>query len=238
MTELTWIFWFLCFTGSHLSEASPVLRSAKVVPAGGNVSLTCNLTCSEDISWYLVRSDHMSQLLMISFSKLRDPVVAYGAADRRRINYVASEENRLVLVELSEVQETDAGLYLCLGTCAGIPHVDGVTDVVIEGVDGGSARDGSPCLSVGVCVLPSVLLACAFLSFTGFYLCSGKPAVCCCDTTNGDAPLKVAEDITLHYSSLRHAKKPRPSGQRGTGSVDSDVTYSTVSSRSHQPNGY
>ncbi|XP_039676702.1 uncharacterized protein LOC120571701 isoform X2 [Perca fluviatilis] len=59
----------------------------------------------------------------------------------------------------------------------------------------------------------------------------GKPAVCCCNPMRSNTRQSVTEEVSLHYSSLKHADKHRPSGRGGTGLVEEDVTYSAVTSR-------
>ncbi|KAK5936357.1 hypothetical protein CgunFtcFv8_027793 [Champsocephalus gunnari] len=55
----------------------------------------------------------------------------------------------------------------------------------------------------------------------------GKLAVrCCCPTSQ-----KVTEEVSMHYSSLKHAEKPRPTGQGGSGLAKENVIYSAVFSR-------
>ncbi|XP_044192129.1 uncharacterized protein LOC122970082 [Thunnus albacares] len=229
MAGLTWILSFMCVAGSHLLEASPVLRTALVVQAGQNVSLTCNLTSREEIIWFVLRSDQLLPLLTVSWNKFGETVVDRHTANSSRFKNKADEESGPVSLEIKEVEEEDAGLYFCSGRCEGVVCFNRGIRLAVEGVDGESDWR-QPCFSLGVCVLPALLLFC-FLCIVGFCLCSGKPAVCCCYTVRSDARRKVTEDVSLHYSSLKHADKPRPSGRGERGLVDNDVTYSTVAAR-------
>uniref|UniRef100_A0A3Q3GA97 Ig-like domain-containing protein n=1 Tax=Labrus bergylta TaxID=56723 RepID=A0A3Q3GA97_9LABR len=106
---------YLTSAAAHLSSASPVLRTALVVQPGHNVSLSCNLTSSSQITWYLLRSDQLLPLLTVTFDTFGErPVNYHAAADRRR--YI--EEKGLGALMILQVEEEDAGLYFCSGTCA------------------------------------------------------------------------------------------------------------------------
>ncbi|XP_070777988.1 uncharacterized protein [Enoplosus armatus] len=192
MAGLIWILTVLCVAGCHLSSASPVLRSALVVQAGQNVSLTCNLTSSREITWYFLRSDQLLPLLTVTPSKVVEDTVVFHAEYVSRINNKGHLKSGLVGLEILEVEERDAGLYFCTGKCAEAVCVDRGIHLAVE----------------------------------------GRPAVCCCPSVSSIRSQRVTEE-SLHYSSLKHADKPRPSGRGGTGLVEEDVTYSTVTSRKH-----
>ncbi|XP_070777987.1 uncharacterized protein [Enoplosus armatus] len=229
MAGLIWILTVLCVAGCHLSSASPVLRSALVVQAGQNVSLTCNLTSSREITWYFLRSDQLLPLLTVTPSKVVEDTVVFHAEYVSRINNKGHLKSGLVGLEILEVEERDAGLYFCTGKCAEAVCVDRGIHLAVEGADEESARQ--PCWRLGICVLPALLVLCLVV-IVGFYLFSGRPAVCCCPSVSSIRSQRVTEE-SLHYSSLKHADKPRPSGRGGTGLVEEDVTYSTVTSRKH-----
>ncbi|XP_042361854.1 uncharacterized protein LOC121957379 [Plectropomus leopardus] len=227
MAGVSSILTIICVAGCHLSSASPVLRSALVVQAGQNVSLTCNLTSSGEITWYLLSSDQLLPLLTVTLTKLKDIVVDFHSANSRFSNNGDLEQGPVSL-EILKVEETDAGLYFCTGRCAGAVCVNRGIHLVVDGVDGGSARQ--PCWSLGICVLPALLLLC-LIFIIGFSLCSGKSAVCYCNPERSTVSQSVTEEVALHYSSLKHVDKPRPSGRAETGLVKKDVTYSAVASR-------
>ncbi|XP_078123215.1 uncharacterized protein LOC144528484 isoform X2 [Sander vitreus] len=191
MAAVTRILTFICVAGCHLSAASPVLRSALVVQAGRNVSLPCNLTSDEEITWYLLRSDQLLPLLTVALSKLGEVVVTPHAADVGR--FLSLERGEGHGLEILEVEERDAGLYFCIGRCS-----------------------GAVCLNRGINLVVD-----------------GKPAVCCCKPMKSNTSQSVTEEVSLHYSSLKHAGKPRPLGRGGTGLVEEDVTYSAVTSRKY-----
>ncbi|XP_049458448.1 uncharacterized protein LOC125904832 isoform X2 [Epinephelus fuscoguttatus] len=196
MASVTWILTLICVAGCYLSSASPVLRSALVVQAGQNVSLSCNLTSSVEITW--------------------------GDMERGPIS-----------LEILEVEEVDAGLYFCTSQVAGAVFVNRGIRLVVNGVDGESARQ--PCWSLGICILPALLVLC-LVFIVGFSLFSGKSDVCCCNPERRNTGQRVTEEVALHYSSLKHAHKPRPYSRGGTGLVEKDVTYSAVASRKN-PHG-
>ncbi|XP_073319418.1 uncharacterized protein [Pagrus major] len=235
MAALTRILTLICVAGGHLSPASPVLRSALVVRAGQNTSLTCNLTSSSDITWYHLRSDQLLPLLTVRMNKFMEEEVDLHAADGRRLSSGGGLESGAVGLDILQVEETDAGLYFCTGRCAGAAVCVGRgIHLAVDGADGESAAR-QPCWTLGICVLPASLVLCVVIIF-GLYLCSGKPAVCCCNSPRGNMSLRVTEDDSLHYSSLKLAEKPRPSRRAGTRLVEEDVTYSTVANRKN-PNG-
>ncbi|XP_047200301.1 uncharacterized protein LOC124855051 [Hippoglossus stenolepis] len=223
MAVLSWILSLLCVAGCHRSSASPV----RGVQVGQNVTLTCNLTSSEDVTWYLLRSgsDQLLPLLTLSFSKLEERVVAHHSAN---ISHMSSggggdQETDPITLEIMEVEEQDRGMYFCSARRAGVLWFNRATLLSVDGADGTSATDetGPPCWSVGICVLPAALVLVLVLVL---FLGSGKPAVCSCRSGSRAAAPRVTEDDSLHYSSL----KPRPPGQRPARLVEKDVTYSAV----------
>ncbi|XP_026155726.2 uncharacterized protein LOC113126110 [Mastacembelus armatus] len=232
MAGFTWTLTLLCVTGSHhLSPASPALRSAKVVQAGQNVSLACNLTCSVELTWYVLRSDQLLPLLTVTESKIGSDAVAFHTSDSRRFSSQGDLELGPVSLEILQVEEKDAGLYFCTRRAGGRVSVNTGIYLMVKGADVDPARDRmrQPCWSVGLCVLPALLSVSFLFVIVGFYLCSGKPAVCSCHPgRRGSAP-GVIEDVPLHYSNVKPAVRPRPFGLGRTGLVKEDVTYSTVS---------
>ncbi|KAM8767300.1 uncharacterized protein AB9X84_006212 [Acanthopagrus schlegelii] len=235
MAALTRILTFLCVAGVHLSSASPVLRSALVVRAGQNASLTCNLTSSCEVTWYHLRSDQLLPLLTVRLNKFREEDVSFHTKNEGRISSDGALENGTVGLGILQVELTDAGLYFCSGRCAGAAVcVNRGIHLVVDGADGETAAR-QPCWSLGICVLPASLVLCV-VAIVGFYLCSGKPAVCSCNSASSRLSQQVTEEDALHYSSLKLAENPRPSGRAGTRLVEEDVTYSAVANRKN-PNG-
>ncbi|XP_056255979.1 uncharacterized protein LOC130184164 [Seriola aureovittata] len=232
MAGLTWILTFLCVAGCHHSSASPFPRSPRMVQVGENVTLTCNLTSSMKTTWYLLRSDQLLPLLTVTPSKIGENLVSFHSKNNSRIYSRGDMERGPVSLEILEVEEKDAGLYFCTGWCAGVVCVNRGVLLTVNGADGELAIDKmrQPCWRLGICALPA-LIALVFVFLFGLCLCSGKPAVCCCPSLRRDSSLRITEDMSLHYSSLKHAHEPRPSGHRGTRLVKEDVTYSTVMSR-------
>ncbi|KAF3706844.1 hypothetical protein EXN66_Car000014 [Channa argus] len=175
MTGLTWILTVTCVAGCCLSGASPVLRSAQRVQVGQNVSLSCNLTSSAEITWYLLRSDQLLPLLTVRSTKLRGDTTNTHAAPDSRIQTSGDLEEGSVSLEILEVEEKDAGLYFCTGRCRGTVCVNRgiyltVNGEKLQGVNGAHMKQ--PCWSLGICVLPGLLSLC-FVFITGLYLCSG-----------------------------------------------------------------
>ncbi|KAM4538945.1 uncharacterized protein PAE49_019932 [Odontesthes bonariensis] len=232
MAGLAWILSFLCAAGCHLSAPSPVLHSAMVVQTGQNVSLTCNMTSSIEITWYLLRSDQLLPLITVRESTFIGGVAASFHTANSHISWTSDPKSGLVSLEILAVEEEDAGLYFCVGQFASSVRVNRGIHLRVNGVDGQCTgnRMGQPCLNLGICVLPAVLALCLAIT-VGLYQCSDKPVLCCHNPVGRDARLKIAEEESLHYSSLRHPSKPRRSGRVGTGLEEESVTYSTVISR-------
>lgn len=241
MAALTWI---IC-AAALLSSASPALCSTQVVQVvqpGQNVSLSCNFTSTDRLTWYLLRSDQLLPLLTVEWSRIIGHVMSFENADSRRVGITGSLKDGRVDLELLQVEEEDAGIYFCSWQLHGKLLTHRGIHLNIQGsrIDG-AERGGSawlPCWTLGICVLPALLVSC-IMFIVGLCVYSGKRASvsrCCCRDTDG---LKTAEDASLYYSSLRHVQqpsRPRPGpgpGPGGTGLVKEEVTYSTVAR--HQP---
>lgn len=98
---------------------------------GGNASLTCNLTSSTEITWYLLRSDQLLPLLTVRQSKLGGHSVAGDAAHMSRLNAEGDVGN--VSLEIVQVEKEDAGLYFCTGRCAGAVCVNRGINLTVTG---------------------------------------------------------------------------------------------------------
>ncbi|GLD59530.1 uncharacterized protein AKAME5_001152600 [Lates japonicus] len=119
MAGFIWILTLLCVAGCHQASASPVLRSPWMVQVGQNVTLTCNLTSSREITWYLFGSDQLLPLLTVQQTKFGQETVNFHSANSSRISTGGNVETGLVSLEILEVEEKDAGLYFCSGRCGG-----------------------------------------------------------------------------------------------------------------------
>nr|XP_020443225.1 uncharacterized protein LOC109952473 isoform X3 [Monopterus albus] len=179
-----------------------------------------------EVTWYLLRSDKLLPLLTVSSGKIGGDEVMFHTADSRFKSSGALERGPVSL-EILGVEEQDAGLYFCIWRCPGYSCVNRGIYLMMN--DKATARDEmrQPCFTLVICFLPALLTLCFVIIF-GIYLCSGKPAVCCCKSWRRGSSARVTEEVALHYSSLRHADKPRPSGRGGIRLVEEDVIYSTV----------
>ncbi|XP_063325265.1 uncharacterized protein LOC134624457 [Pelmatolapia mariae] len=228
MAGVTWILTVLCAVGCHLSSASPVHSSTRVVQVGHDVSLPCNVTPSDEITWYLLRSEQLLPLLTVKEGRIGN-TTDHHLNSHHRMNCDGTLQTGLVSLEIQEVEEEDAGLYFCIGRFAHEMHVNRGIQLTVDGAGRSSTdRMRQPCLSLGLCLLPALLALC-FVCVAGCYLWSGKPSVCsCCNPRRQDADHRVTEEESLHYSSLKHPDKPRPTTRRGTGLAEEKVLYSTV----------
>ncbi|MEQ2243149.1 hypothetical protein ILYODFUR_004109 [Ilyodon furcidens] len=118
MAGLLWIVIFLCIARCHQSSSSHIPPSALVVHRGQNVSLTCNITSSSVITWYLLHSDQLLPLLKVSQSRLeRKKEIIDNNVNTSRITWTGNLTIGLVRLEIQEVEEEDTGLYFCSGDC-------------------------------------------------------------------------------------------------------------------------
>ncbi|XP_039862599.1 uncharacterized protein LOC120718228 isoform X2 [Simochromis diagramma] len=227
MAGVTWILTVLCAAGCHLASASPVHSSTLVVPVGHNVSLLCNMTHRDEITWYLLRSEQLQPLLTVKKGRFGGTTDHH--TNNHRMKCDGTLQTGLVSLEIQEVEEEDAGLYFCVGRFADKMHVNRGIQLTVDGAGRSSTdRMKQPCLSLGLCLLPALLAFC-FVCVAGCYLWSGKPSVCsCCNPRRRDDDHRVTEEESLHYSSLKHPDKPRPTTRRGTRLAEEKVLYSTV----------
>lgn len=121
----------------RLSSASPVVQ---VVRVGGNASVTCNLTSSSEITWFLLRSDQLLPLLTVRPSKLRGHSVEGHAADTSRLSAEGDVDQGPLSLEVTQVEEEDAGLYFCTGRCSGTVCVNRGVDLSVTGECSGSSE--------------------------------------------------------------------------------------------------
>lgn len=118
--------------GCHLSSASPVHSSTLVVPVGHKVSLSCNVTPSDEITWYLLRSEQLLPLLTVKKGRFGDTTDNY-TNNHHRMNCNGTLQTGLVSLEIQEVEEEDAGLYFCIGRFANKMHVNRGIQLTVDG---------------------------------------------------------------------------------------------------------
>ncbi|XP_076023681.1 uncharacterized protein LOC143013862 isoform X2 [Genypterus blacodes] len=190
-----------CVAGRYLCAASPALLE---VQEGANVSLTCNLTCSSQVTWYRLSSEQLLPLLTARTSRTSPGSLIVDSHDADEMYVRRLLPHGPVSLEILDVEQRHAGTYFCAQYCDSFPRFGPFLRLIVGG--------------------------CILLCFTcglGLYLCSGKSAVCCCRSSGG------SKEEDLHYSSLKHADRPRPPAQRRAGPVEEDVTYSSVSKHTH-----
>ncbi|XP_034017018.1 uncharacterized protein LOC117502116 [Thalassophryne amazonica] len=234
MAKPKWILTFLCVTVQQLVKALPALHSALEVQVRQNISLVCNLSSSStEITWYRLQLDQLLPVVTKTRGKMGDVTTINHGEDEGRFSI--STDSGFVSLEILQVQEVDAGLYFCSGPCEGITcfkrgiHLT-VGDVWVEP---DKNQSNHTCLTLWICVLAVVVL----MGFLGFFLCSGKPFVCCYRPVGGDSWSKVTENAALQYSSVKCTEKPRPSVQcapRLAEDVPDRVIYSSVASNRNQ----
>ncbi|KAM4550471.1 uncharacterized protein V3H82_019571 [Fundulus diaphanus] len=232
MAGLYWIALFLCAAGCHQSPTSHISISTLEVKRGQNVSLTCNVTASSTVTWYLLRSDQLLPLMRVSKSKLRsgNDVMDYSSVNPSHVMWTGNLKTGLVRLEIEAAEEVDAGLYFCSGWCGAKVYGSRGIYLKFKGIDGEGRKLHPPFGSHWICVLSGLFGLFSFLMI-GLYLCSGKLGHCCCNPWRQDSTMRVTEDDSLHYSSLRHPDKPRPFYRAAPGLVEDLVTYSTVATR-------
>lgn len=100
---------------------------------GQNATLVCNLTSSDEITWYMLHSDQLLPLLTIRLSKLKGQTVDNHTADISRFNTEGDLEKGPVSLEIVEVEEKDSGVYFCTGRCAGAVCVNRGIHLTVTG---------------------------------------------------------------------------------------------------------
>ncbi|KAF6719121.1 hypothetical protein FQA47_010513 [Oryzias melastigma] len=182
MSHLLWVVFLLYAAGCYpSSSSSPGPSSLLVIQRGQNVSLSCNLSSSIEITWYLLRSEQLLPLLTQRPSKVSGGDTADVHSGNTRLGWAGAVESGQVSLEIKEVEDEDAGLYFCAGRLEASKHVNGGIQLTVSGINGKEPiRDkGQPRWTLRVWVLTALLFLC-FVVLVGFCLRSGKPA-CCCD---------------------------------------------------------
>lgn len=100
---------------------------------GKNVSLTCNLTSSLGIIWYVLRSDQLLPLLSVTWSKMDGAMVKCHTEDSSRLKNKVDKEGEPISLEILEVEEEDAGLYFCSGRSGEEVYVNRGIHLAVEG---------------------------------------------------------------------------------------------------------
>ncbi|XP_076023682.1 uncharacterized protein LOC143013862 isoform X3 [Genypterus blacodes] len=173
-----------CVAGRYLCAASPALLE---VQEGANVSLTCNLTCSSQVTWYRLSSEQLLPLLTARTSRTSPGSLIVDSHDADEMYVRRLLPHGPVSLEILDVEQRHAGTYFCAQYCDSFPRFGPFLRLIV----------------------------------------GGKSAVCCCRSSGG------SKEEDLHYSSLKHADRPRPPAQRRAGPVEEDVTYSSVSKHTH-----
>ena len=95
-----------------------------MVQTGQNVSLTCQMMSSTEITWYLLRSDQLLPLITIRESQFKGGDAATFHSANSQISWTGDLESGLVSLEILAVKEEDAGLYFCVGQFASSVRVN------------------------------------------------------------------------------------------------------------------
>lgn len=116
------------------SSSSPGPSSVLVIQKGQNVSLSCNLSSSGEVTWYLLRSEQLLPLLTQRSSKLSGGDTADVHSGNKRLGWAGAVESGQVSLEINEVQEEDAGLYFCARRLEASEHVNGGIQLTVSGM--------------------------------------------------------------------------------------------------------
>uniref|UniRef100_A0A3B3HPP0 Ig-like domain-containing protein n=1 Tax=Oryzias latipes TaxID=8090 RepID=A0A3B3HPP0_ORYLA len=116
------------------SSSSPGPSSVLVIQKGQNVSLSCNLSSSGEVTWYLLRSEQLLPLLTQRSSKLSGGDTADVHSGNKRLGWAGAVESGQVSLEINEVQEEDAGLYFCARRLEASEHVNGGIQLTMSGM--------------------------------------------------------------------------------------------------------
>ncbi|KAK6327451.1 hypothetical protein J4Q44_G00030960 [Coregonus suidteri] len=220
MGKLVYLLIFFYVSGLHFLSASPVVH---VVQAGQNASLPCNLTNSKEIIWFQIRSEELVTLLTVT--KLSN-FLNTPAVNEEDTGHLYTKENNSL--EIIVVTEADLGLYYCAGRYDGT--IRSGKGIRLTFADAEVAeRELVSCWTLLACVAPVSAL---FGTLCVFGLCfwSGKTKFWCSTCVNRNSSLK---EVSLHYASLKHTGKARPTAQGVPGLAQGDVTYATVAQCVH-----
>ncbi|XP_068188460.1 uncharacterized protein [Antennarius striatus] len=219
MAGLLWMLTILCAAGGLLTSSD--LGPALVVQSRQNVSLTCNLTESQEVTWYVLRRDQLLPLLSVSLSPMGEGIVDVHVPDNRRIDIQNNSSDLMVL----EVEESDAGMYFCAVRYGAQTCFSRGVRLVVDGGDGEST--GGPCWTLLTSIVPAVIFL--FIGIlVGCYLCSDKSAVCCRNSTRPKTTPKVTEEETLRCSNLNLPSMHHHLNRGRMELTNNEVMYSTV----------
>ncbi|CAB1320965.1 unnamed protein product, partial [Coregonus sp. 'balchen'] len=172
--------------------------------AGQNASLPCNLTNSKEIIWFQIRSEELVTLLTVT--KLSN-FLNTPAVNEEDTGHLYTKENNSL--EIIVVTEADLGLYYCAGRYDGT--IRSGKGIRLTFADAEVAeRELVSCWTLLACVAPVSAL---FGTLCVFGLCFWS--------------------VSLHYASLKHTGKARPTAQGVPGLAQGDVTYATVAQCVH-----
>ncbi|XP_036419165.1 uncharacterized protein LOC118802848 [Colossoma macropomum] len=235
LTQLLFGTFRLCL----LQRTSSDLRS---VHPGENITLHCDITANDEISWYHQSSEKMKLLISARKDKLNKSFFLSCNVDER--HYDTTENISLVIIG---VDETDLGLYYCGGRNGsnttyfgkairlnfaddGIPEFDIPVNVAERSRL--SAGCGLPGIMIIIlmcvcmfCVLMNIICICVFCIRT-----QGKSTSCSCRSDTRD----TTEEEDLQCMSLRHEAEPSASTARTSAPALDSVTYAKVSVRASQ----
>lgn len=95
--------------------------------------MPCNLTPSVELTWYLLRSEQLLPLLTLKSGKVKQSDTTDFHTNNSRIKHEGDLQSSLVSLEITEVEEEDAGLYFCVGRYSADLHVNRGIQLTVDG---------------------------------------------------------------------------------------------------------
>ncbi|KAJ8377890.1 hypothetical protein AAFF_G00250410 [Aldrovandia affinis] len=225
-----------CGSGPNELYASSELQ---MVRPGDNVTLPCNLTLNQQISWYRQLSDAMIPLTTTVRNNLENKTItSYHVAESD--HFIPKEDGRTKSVSLRVigVGDSDHGLYYCvewdggrffsekqLGWHSQYFTSDGFTYTHFC-KDSGPERLHLSCWTL-LAMVPAAFAMATAVCICGLWHRKEALGRSICSNCVSDNDSK--KEVNLNYASLHLTRKPRPPQQRETPHLSGDIIYAAVS---------
>ncbi|CAL8374428.1 unnamed protein product [Boreogadus saida] len=185
-----------------------LLLTGSTLGAAKNFSVPCDLADAVQITWFHLHGERVTPLLSFSLTGMNQTSVetyhprAVSTGDLR---------DQPPILNLIEVNRSDAGLYFCVGRKPQLSVTSRVLRLIVEAEE--PLSECPPCWILQAVLLPASALL-NFLVLIGCCIWTGKR--CCCCRGKTEAGL-------VDYASIKHAHRPRPSAQQGPGLVKENI---------------
>ncbi|KAL0962343.1 hypothetical protein UPYG_G00338870 [Umbra pygmaea] len=175
--------------------------------------------------WFRMQSGEFRTLLTARISKLNGTEVeVHKDEDRNHFNAEGDLLIRPVNLKITELTESDLGLYCCAGRFSGTVQFGRGILLTFSSAEV-TERNIVPCWTFLGCVIPVTALFSALFVY-GVFFRSGKPATLCSNCAKWNSSL---QEDNLHYASLKHIRgrtdaQGKPAVTQGHASQDAYTT--------------